>query len=126
MRPHPRGAETDPTRPRAWARCDRCGWQYNLYKLNWQYEWRGMQLQNLQILVCDTCLDDPQRQLGSIVLPPDPMPVMNARPEQYEIDETPVSTRVTENGRVRVILSNRTYPIERIIAPTNPGNIAHD
>lgn len=39
------------------------------------------------ILVCEICLDLPQRQLGTIILPPDPVAVKNARPEQYAIDE---------------------------------------
>lgn len=87
MRPHPRRAETDPTAPRAWATCQRCGFVTNLYKLSWQFEWRGAQLQNTRITVCSDCLDIPQRQLGTIVLPPDPMPVMNARVEPYAVDE---------------------------------------
>lgn len=87
MRPHPRRAETNPSAPRAWATCDKCGFVLNLHKLSWQHEWAGLQLYNKRILVCDTCLDKPQRQLGSIVLPPDPMPVMNARPENYAVDE---------------------------------------
>lgn len=43
-----------------------------------------MQLQNLRILVCDTCLDIPAIQLKTIILPPDPLPVFNPRPEAYE------------------------------------------
>ena len=87
MRPHPRGTETDPSSPRAWATCERCGLLFNLFKLQWQFDWRGTALMNLRILVCETCLDEPQRQLGTIVLPPDPPPIMNARPEAYAIDE---------------------------------------
>src|SRR5690242_9173994 len=87
MRPHPKRAETDAGNPRAWATCDRCGFITNHYKLQWQYEWTGTQLNNLHILVCEDCLDTPQRQLGTIILPPDPPPIMNARPENYTIDE---------------------------------------
>lgn len=87
MRPHPRLAQVDPSSPRAWGTCDRCGFVTNLNKLSWQHEWAGLQLINKRILVCTPCHDTPQRQLGSIVLPPDPMPVMNARPENYRIDE---------------------------------------
>lgn len=114
MRPHPRRAETDPSSPRAWATCDRCGFITNHYKLSWQFDWAGTQLINKRILVCESCLDDPQRQLGTILLPPDPMPIMNARPERYAIDEEPVSTRYTMDGRVRVV-SYRPYPVERIV-----------
>lgn len=88
MRPHPRRASTDSSNPRAWATCQRCGFVTNHYKLSWQFEWAGTQLINQKILVCDGgCLDQPNRQLGTIILPPDPTAVVNARPEQYFIDE---------------------------------------
>lgn len=86
LRPHGR-ARVDPANPRAWATCDRCGFNYNLGALNWQYDWRGASLQNLHLLVCDTCLDKPSPWFRSIVLPPDPPPLINARPEPYLIDE---------------------------------------
>ena len=38
---------------------------------------------NLRILVCKRCLDVPQEQLRSIVLPADPVPKMNARPQDF-------------------------------------------
>lgn len=87
MRPHPRYADTDPFSPRAWATCQKCGFIWNLYKMQYQYDWRGRQPMNLNTIVCDNCLDQMQRQLGTIVLPPDPEAVMNARPEPYAIDE---------------------------------------
>jgi len=86
-RPHPRRAETDTSSPRGWATCDRCGFVTNLYKLDEQQDWRGTQLVGLHNLVCEDCLDDPQRQLGTIVLPADPPGLVNARPEPYPIDE---------------------------------------
>lgn len=115
MRPHPRRAETNPSSPRAWATCDRCGFVTNHYKLQWQHDWAGTQLINKGILVCDSCLDVPQRQLGTIILPPDPVPIMNARPEPYLIDEVPVSTRYTIDGNIRTTIG---YPIgsERIVS----------
>jgi hypothetical protein len=79
-------AQVDPNNPRAFGICDRCGFQYNLHKLQWQYQWAGTMLVNRQFLVCDTCLDTPQPQLRAIILPPDPMPIFNARPEPYAID----------------------------------------
>jgi len=86
-RPHPRLADTDPSSPRGWATCQRCGFIANLYKLEFQRDWRGMRIQNLQILVCEPCYDTYQRQLGTIILPPDPTGLENARPEPYPIDE---------------------------------------
>lgn len=51
---------------------------------------------NLRLLVCNKCLDAPTDQLRTIVLPPDPPPVYNARPEAYTLDET--DWIVTEGG----------------------------
>jgi len=59
-----------------------------LEELNWQYQWAGPRLQNLQLRVCDDCLDIPQEQLRSIIIPPDPLPVLNPRPEYYNIEVT--------------------------------------
>lgn len=42
---------------------------------------------SLQILVCRECLDIPQSQLRPIVLPPDPVPIFNPRPEAYTQDD---------------------------------------
>lgn len=77
--------------PRARGVCDRCGqhWQHN--KLSWQFEWTGPKLQNLRILVCPECLDKPQPNIRTIVIPPDPVPIMNARPENYVSDNNPLS-----------------------------------
>ncbi len=107
---NPQGRATvDPTRPRAFGTCQRCGWIDNLYKFRWQYEWAGTKLQNLRFLVCDVCYDKPQEQLRTIVLPPDPPPILNALPEPYAIDETNYRVtmdriqRITQNGDKRII-----------------------
>jgi hypothetical protein len=81
-------ASVDSENPQAWATCDRCGSNYNLVNLQWQHDWRGQTLQNLRLLVCDRCLDTPSVWFKTIVLPPDPLPVINARPEAYAVDET--------------------------------------
>lgn len=101
FRPHPRRAATDPSAPRAWATCDRCGFVDNLDNLSWQFGWRGMEVKNLRLLVCEDCLDELQRQLGSIVLPPDPVAVSNARPEPYPIDE--IWPRLLQGGQPRYL-----------------------
>jgi hypothetical protein len=100
-RPHPRGAETNPSSPRGWATCQRCGFVYNLFKLQVQADWAGTSIVSLNLQVCDTCLDEPQRQLGTIVLPPDPPPLMNALPEPYAIDE--YWPRLLQNGQPRYL-----------------------
>lgn len=104
MRPHPRRAATDPTNPRAWGTSDRNGHIGNHENMQWQWDWAGTQLINKRILVHADELDEPQRQLGTIILPPDPTPIMNARPEAYLIDEVPVSSRATMDGRTRITI----------------------
>jgi hypothetical protein len=80
-------AKTDPRNPRAFAICDRCALWYNHHQLKWQYDWAGASLINKRILVCDTCYDEPQNQLRAIVLPADPVPIINPRVEPYAWDE---------------------------------------
>ena len=74
-------AVTNPANPRAFAVCDRCQFLYNHDKLKWQYQWQGTQLTNLRILVCSTCCDEPQPQLKARLMPPDPVPIRDPRPD---------------------------------------------
>ncbi len=69
--------------PAAAAVCDRCGGVYSHSDLTWQFDWAGAGLINKRLLVCGHCSDRPQQQLRSIVLPADPTPVMNPRPQDY-------------------------------------------
>ena len=87
MSVHPRHARVNPNAPEAWGVCDRCGMVHNLVNLAWQYDWRGNQLMNIRLLVCTRCTDKPFEHNRPIVLPPDPPPKLNARPEQYDIEE---------------------------------------
>ncbi len=102
MRPHPRRAQVDPSHPEAWATCDRSGFVGLHRNMCWQYEWAGLELVNKHILVYPDMLDEPQRQLGTIVLPPDPTPIFNARPEQYYIEEQ--TYRIQEDGTQRLLM----------------------
>jgi hypothetical protein len=63
--------------------CDRCGGVLNHVDLSWQFDWAGAALVNKRLLVCNSCMDTPQSQLRSIVLPADPPVIMNARPQDY-------------------------------------------
>jgi hypothetical protein len=81
-------ASVDPSSPRAFAVCDRCGRWDNQVNLKWQMQYAGPTLVNLRLLVCDSCLDTPQQQLRTVIIPADPPPVYNARPEPFVIDET--------------------------------------
>lgn len=120
MRPHGR-ARVSARNSRAFAICDKCGFLYNHIDLQWQYDWAGASLINKRILVCDTCLDVPQNQLRAIVVPADPVPILNPRVQNYAQAETddrttqgntvnaktgiPVpggDTRITQNGNTRV------------------------
>lgn len=83
-RPHGR-ARLNARAPSAAGICDRCGLLYTHRDLRWQYDWAGARLQNLKILVCQHCLDDPQEQLRAKILSPDPLPIYNARPEPFTV-----------------------------------------
>lgn len=81
-------ARTSARNPQAFAVCDRCALWYNHVNLKWQYDWAGASLINKRILVCDTCYDEPQQQLRSIIIPADPVPIVNPRTEPYTWDST--------------------------------------
>ena len=97
MRPHPRRARTNASAPEAWASDDKSGFVGNQRDLCWQYEWAGTKLINKRVLCFPDQLDIPNRQLGSIILPPDPVSIPNARPEPYPIDE--LWERMMESGK---------------------------
>ena len=99
-RPHGR-AKVSSRNPRAFALCDNCEFLYNHDALGWQYEWAGSQIQNLKRLVCRRCMDIPQQQLRSIILPADPVPIFNARPPNYNAME--VDFRTTQDERFRTL-----------------------
>lgn len=83
-------AKTSSRNPRAFGVCDRCALWYNHHELKWQYDWAGASLINKRILVCDTCYDTPQNQLRAIILPADPVPIVNPRTEPYAWDSTDI------------------------------------
>lgn len=77
-------ASVNPGSPRALGMCDRCGFVFQRDSLDWQYQWQGPKLQNRRILVCDNgCMDVPQEQLRTIIVPPDPIPISNPRPDPH-------------------------------------------
>lgn len=109
-------AKTDPRNPRAKAVCDNCGTWYLHADLQWQFDWAGTKLINQNVLVCRRCLSKPQPQLRSIILPPDPVPIENPRPEFAELDYTTFritmagDTRTTMNGNTRIVPANTYSP----------------
>jgi hypothetical protein len=67
-----------------YAICDRCGLLYNYKDLVFQFDYAGPRLMNKRILVCTkTCVDVPFLHHIPIVTPPDPVPLMNPRPDLY-------------------------------------------
>lgn len=81
-------APTNPSSPRAFAVCQRCNFWFSREHLVWQHEYRGPNLENIQLLVCpDTCLDIPHQFGRPLYLPPDPPPVWQPRVEQFSVDE---------------------------------------
>jgi len=84
--------------------------------MQWQFEWRGNRLVNTKILVFEDQLDTPQRQLGTIILPPDPPSILNARVEQYFIDEQ--TQRRLADGTLRLQMDGTV----RIESNSQSGN----
>jgi len=109
-------ARVNSQHPQAFAACDRCDQIWNHDQLQWQYQYNGPNLQNLRLLVCPNCLDVPQPQLKPRILPPDPMPVMNARPFNYDLaNSSDISTEdqqpiVTEVDDANLILETDSPP----------------
>ena len=90
MRPHGKYARVNPQNPEALGQCSRCSFWYNLVDLQWQMQWAGSRLFNTGVLVCPRCLDIPTEQLRTIVLNPDPPPVLNARVPNFAYEEQSV------------------------------------
>ena len=80
MRPYGQ-ARINARHPEALGVCDRCNFTHNLVDLRWQHQWAGPQLQNLRFLVCNSCMDEPNPQLRTLLIPADPLPVLNPRPD---------------------------------------------
>jgi hypothetical protein len=120
---HPTGrGRVSSTNPQALAVCDRCGFTYNHVDLKWQFDWAGTQLLNKRILVCETCLDTPQPNgQRTIIIPPDPLPIENPRPEPYSVevpsfmglvgsDESPAPNALTQTDGSEMTQEIRVTP----------------
>jgi len=118
MRPHGR-ASVSSRNPRAFAICDRCGFLYNHHRLQWQFDYAGAGLINKRILVCSPCLDTPQNQLRSIVLPADPTPIENSRVQDYYTAET-TTLAVSQGAQTDPVTGIPIYPTVSLI--TEDGN----
>jgi hypothetical protein len=114
-------ARISATQPRAKGICDRCGLMYSLSDLQYQFQWAGTGLVNLQLRVCRGCMDIPQIQFKSFVLPPDPLPVDNPRIEYYGIEVT--SFLMSEEGPSLLMESGSALLWEINDTPNNDPNL---
>lgn len=130
-------AVTNPDAPEAFKVCDRCARWFNSSALQWQFDYRGRNLANLRILVCDDCNDTPNNQLRPRIIPIDPVPIADARVEPWIYDQTnnrytsapperdfftgiplPVGdNRITQNMDDRVTQQTGTAPGSRNMFP---------
>lgn len=125
---HPTGrARVSARSPEAHSVCDSCGFRYLRKQLRPRQQWAGLKLQTFNSLVCKRCWDIPQIQLRTIIIPPDPVPVRNPRPEQFTV-EVPsyMSTEggdhfVTEGG-INIVNMIRVTPTP--LAPPGPGYLS--
>ncbi len=85
-------ARTSPSSPAAFAVCDRCGMWWNHNRLRWQIDIRGPVLANIRLLVCPDCYDEPAWNTRAIVLPADPVPVVQPRTQNFADTETDYQT----------------------------------
>lgn len=81
-------ARTNPQAPRAFAVCDSCGSWYNRVSLLIQREWYGDSLADTGFRVCRRCLSKPQPQLKTVILPLDPVPIDDPRPERFQVQQS--------------------------------------
>lgn len=49
-------------------------------------EWRGDVLTNTRLLVCNRCYDRPNELNRPVILGPDPISIMDPRPEYYDLE----------------------------------------
>lgn len=89
--PLPKYARVDAQNPSSFQQCDRCSFWRNREDLVFQIEWAGNSLYSSGNLVCfDRCFDTPQEQFRTIILPPDPPPIVNARVPDFDYEEQTV------------------------------------
>lgn len=113
-------ASVSVTNPRAFGVCDRCGCWYNRDQLANQFEWRGAALMPTYQYVCPRCYDTPNEQLRAIVIPPDPLPVIQPRVEFFLQDESTFMS--LGNGTVDPV-TNIPIPSQTTIGLVSGGNM---
>jgi hypothetical protein len=82
-------------------------------------EWAGPQIINKRFLVHQHCATVPNELLRTIVLPPDPEPIVNARIEGYAVDEGPGLRVTADRHALRVVIA--TPGVKRPLLSTGTG-----
>lgn len=118
-RPHPKYASND-AHDGPWTVCDRCGFNWSQNRMAWQFDYRGGSTpQKTGFLHCPRCMDGLNFQQKLVIIPPDPPPFFNTRPEPYAVDETNWLT--TESGDILTTESG----VELITNIPNPEDVAN-
>lgn len=121
---HPTGrARVSMRSPKAFGICDSCGFTFQLAELAPQPFYAGPRIQLKNFLKCKTCLDIPNPAVKSITIPPDPLPVLNPRPEQYAVTvpnfiSTESGVNITTEDGNNLIWEDQTTPLPD---PNNPA-----
>jgi hypothetical protein len=74
-------------------------------------------MMNIRLLVCNSCYDNPQEQLRAIVVPADPVPIVNPRIQDFVTAES--NTRVTSG-------QNTVDPVTGLPVPGGDTRITQD
>ena len=93
-RPQAKYVTVDSGNPTGAGQCDRCGFWWNLRELIFQDQWAGQKIYNTQLLVCPKCYDIPFEQYRTIILEPDPPPLLNSRVPYFAYEES--TSRITQ------------------------------
>lgn len=97
-RPHLKYASYD-AHAGPWTTCSTCGLIWSQKDMQFQYDFRGGSVPiNTGWLRCPKCITPLTYQQSLLIIPPDPPPFMNTRPEPYTVDET--SWLTTEDGDI--------------------------
>ena len=124
-RPHGKHVRIDSQSPNGLGICDYTGFVFNKKDLIKQMEWRGNAIVWTGLYVGRPYADVPNEQNRPPILPPDPIPFLNARVQQMELQHantisvpvnnifTPANALWTdEDGREALPANQRAAPLE--------------
>jgi hypothetical protein len=111
MSTRPRGSHVyiDTENPQAVGICDYTGFIHQRDELVKQMEWRGESLEWTGLYVGKEYADVPNEQLRPPILPPDPVPISDAKLEQDTLSTGYVPPIIPVDERMR-ILREYKYP----------------